>query len=345
MYLLDEPSYAYLLIIIPILLFIYLWIIRWKSNIQKKFISLKMIDYLSPNRSIFKGFFKFFLLIFSLLFLIIGLINPKIGTELETVKREGVDIVFAVDVSKSMLAEDIAPNRIEKAKRLVSAIINNLVGDRIGIIAYANQAIPQLPITTDYNAGKMFLQSLNTNMLSSQGTALNSALDLSTTFFNDEDQTNKVVFIFSDGEDHSEEAGSASMRAAANGIKIYTFGIGTESGGPIPVKIDGALESYKKDENGVVVITKRNIETLKLISKNANGQYLDGNNTKDVVAFVSEILKNLEKKEFEAKKFVSYKDQFQPFIFISFILLLIELFIFEKDTAWLKKLNLFNENK
>tara|TARA_Y100000996_G_scaffold396591_1_gene362841 strand:+ start:1983 stop:2837 length:855 start_codon:yes stop_codon:yes gene_type:complete len=279
----------------------------------------------------------------SLIFLVIGLINPKIGTELETVKREGVDIVFAIDVSKSMLAEDIAPNRIEKAKRLVSAIINNLVGDRIGIIAYANQAIPQLPITTDYNAGKMFLQGINTDMLSSQGTALNSALDLSATYFNDEDQTNRVVFIISDGEDHSEEAESASLRAAKSGIKIYTFGIGTDTGGPIPIKRNGVLESYKKDQNGEVVITKRNPKILKIISDNSNGQYIDGNNTREVVGSVIEILKNLEKKEFEAKKFVSFKDQFQLFVFISFILLLVELFIFEKETEWLKKLNLFNE--
>tara|TARA_B110000444_G_scaffold258392_1_gene299204 strand:- start:26314 stop:27120 length:807 start_codon:yes stop_codon:yes gene_type:complete len=267
------------------------------------------------------------------------------GTELETVKREGVDLVFAVDVSKSMLAEDVAPNRIEKAKRLVSEIINNLVGDRIGIIAYANQAIPQLPITTDYNAGKIFLRSLNTDMLSSQGTALNSALDLSSTYFNDNDQTNRVVFIFSDGEDHSEEAGSASIKAASEGIKIFTFGIGTESGSPIPIKINGVLESYKKDENNEVVITKRNSEILKEISENANGKYIDANNTKEVIEFVSEVLKNLEKKEFEAKNFVSYKDQFQPFIFAAFILLLMELFVFEKETVWLKKLNLFNEKK
>ena len=344
MYLLDEPTYAYFFLMIPILFVLFLWIIKWKSNTQK-FISIKMIEYLSPNRSRLKIFFKFLLLILSLSFLIIGLINPKMGTELETVKREGVDLVFAIDVSKSMLAEDIAPNRIEKAKRLVSAIINNLVGDRIGIIAYANQAIPQLPITTDYNAGKMFLQSLNTEMLSSQGTALNSALDLSSSYFNDEDQTNRVVFLISDGEDHSEEAEIASIRASDRGIKVFTFGIGTESGGPIPIKIKGVLESYKKDENGEVVITKRNTKTLKLISKIANGQYIDGNNTKEVVSFVTEILKNLEKKEFDAKKFVSYKDQFQIFTFISFILLLIELFIFEKETLWLKKLNLFNEKK
>ena len=202
--------------------------------------------------------FKFSLLIISIISIIIALINPKIGTELETVKREGVDIVFAVDVSKSMLAEDIAPSRIEKAKRLVSAIINNLAGDRIGIIVYASRAIPQLPITTDYSAGKMFLQAINTDMMSSQGTALKSALDLSGTFFNDEDQTKRVVFLISDGEDHSEEGQSAAIRASSKGIKIFTFGIGTESGSPIPIKNNGVLETYKKDEKGEVVITKKN---------------------------------------------------------------------------------------
>ena len=343
MYILDDISFSYLFLLIPILVVIFILAFRWKVKTQKRIISTKMINILIPNRSNFKIIFKFFLFIFSILSLIIALINPKIGTELETVKREGVDIVFAVDVSKSMLAEDIAPSRIEKAKRLVSAIINNLVGDRIGIIVYSSRAIPQLPITTDYSAGKMFLQSINTDMMSSQGTALDSALDLSVTFFNDEDQTNRVVFLISDGEDHSEEAQSAAERASSNGIKIFTFGLGTESGSPIPIKNNGVLETYKKNEKGEVVITKKNPEILRQISKVSGGRYIDGNNTEKVLDFVSEELKNMEKKEFEAKKFVSYKDRFQLFLFISFLLLTIELFIFETETLWLRKLNLFNE--
>ena len=218
-----------------------------------------------------------------------------------------------------------------------------MVGDRIGIIVYSSRAIPQLPITTDYSAGKMFLQSINTDMMSSQGTALDSALDLSVTFFNDEDQTNRVVFLISDGEDHSEEAQSAAERASSNGIKIFTFGLGTESGSPIPIKNNGVLETYKKNEKGEVVITKKNPEILRQISKVSGGRYIDGNNTEKVLDFVSEELKNMEKKEFEAKKFVSYKDRFQLFLFISFLLLTIELFIFETETLWLRKLNLFNE--
>jgi Ca-activated chloride channel family protein len=301
------------------------------------------MERLSPNRSFFKPLFKLLLVSFSFILLVFGLVNPKIGTELETVKREGVDIVFIVDVSKSMLAEDIAPNRLEKSKRLVSAIINQLVGDRVGIIAYAAQAVPQLPITTDYGAAKMFLQSLNTDMISSQGTAVDSALDLSSTYFNDADQTNRVVFLISDGEDHSDAAEDAARRANESGIKIFTFGVGTELGAPIPIKRNGIVETYKKDLDGNTVITKKNPEILKTIAEVSNGEYYDGNDTELVLNFIQETLKEMDKKEFEAKKFVSYKDQFQVFLLIGFILLLLEVFIFETKTKWVQKLNLFNE--
>ncbi len=343
MYQIDEPIYFYLLMILPIIWLGYLLLYRWKIKIQAIFADKILMERLSPNRSFFKPLLKLLIISLSLIFLIFGLVNPKIGTELETVKREGVDIVFIIDVSKSMLAEDIAPNRLEKSKRLVSAIINQLVGDRVGIIAYAAQAIPQLPITTDYSAAKMFLQSLNTDMLSSQGTAIDSALDLSSTYFNDSDQTNRVVFLISDGEDHSDGAEDAARRASDFGIKIFTFGVGTESGAPIPIKRNGVVETYKKDLEGNIVITKKNPKILKTIAEATTGIYYDGNDTEQVLDFVQQNLKEMDKKEFEAKKFVSYKDQFQVFLLIGFSLLLLEVFIFETKTRWVQELNLFNE--
>ena len=343
MYQIDEPIYFYFLTLLPIIWLGYLLVYKWKIKTQSIFADKALMKRLSPNRSFFKPFLKLLILTLCILFLIFGLVNPKIGTELETVKREGVDIVFVVDVSKSMLAEDIAPNRLEKSKRLVSAIINQLVSDRVGIIAYAAQAIPQLPITTDYGAAKMFLQSLNTDMLSSQGTAVDSALDLSRTYFNDEDQTNRVVFLISDGEDHSDEAEKAAIRANELGVKIFTFGVGTESGAPIPIKRNGIVETYKKDLEGNVVITKKNPAILKAISEVSNGAYYDGNDTDLVLDFVEQTLKEMDKKEFEAKKFVSYKDQFQIFLLVAFVLLLLEVFIFETKTRWVQKINLFNE--
>ena len=345
MYQIDAYEYIYLLSALPVLWLFYALYLRWKRKTQAAFARPELLELLSPNRSKFKPTLKMILLIFVIVFLVFGLMNPKIGTQLETVKREGVDIVFAIDVSKSMLAEDIAPNRIEKSKRLVSAILNQLASDRVGIIAYAAQAVPQLPITTDYGAAKMFLQALNTDMLSSQGTALDSAIDLSGTFFDDEDQTNRVIFLISDGEDHSDDAANAASRAAELGIKIFTFGVGTEQGAPIPLKRNGVVESYKKDFEGEVVITKRNQEVLEAIAAATEGTYQDGNDTQAVLDFVSEQLKAMDKKEFEAKKFVSYKDRFQPFLGAALLFLLIDLFLFETKTKWIQKLNLFNENE
>ncbi len=172
----DDKTYFYLLFIIPVMVVLFIGYQIWRRKTRRRFANPLLLRRLTPERSRYKSSMKLIFFLFGLVFLILGLANPKIGTKLETVKREGVDIVFAVDVSKSMLAEDIAPNRLEKAKRLVSEIINQLASDRIGIIAYAGQAYPQLPITTDYGAAKMFLQSMTTDMLSSQGTAINEAI-------------------------------------------------------------------------------------------------------------------------------------------------------------------------
>ena len=284
----------------------------------------------------------FFLL--GITFLTLGLVNPKIGTKLETVKREGVDIVFAVDVSKSMLAEDIAPNRLEKSKRLVSEIINQLASDRIGIIAYAGQAFPQLPITTDYGAAKMFLQNMNTDMLTSQGTAINEAIELATTYYDDEEQTNRVLFIISDGEDHSEGTTLKAVDDAVEaGIQIFTIGVGKSKGAPIPIKRNGVVESLKKDRQGEVVITKLNEVVLLDIASEGNGEYIDGTNTGDAVEQIKGILIQMDKTEFEAKQFAEYKDQFQWFLGAGLLFLFLDVFILDKKTKWLKKLNLFNE--
>lgn len=230
MYQLEETFYFYILFIIPFMIVGFILLSSWKKNIQKKYISENLLKVLSPDRSTFKPKIKLFFLILFLLFSTIALVNPKVGTELKTVKREGVDIVFALDVSKSMLAEDIAPNRLEKAKRIVSELINTLNNDRVGIIAYAASALPILPITDDYSTAKTFLQSLNTEMLSSQGTAIAESINLAKKFFDNEDQTNKVLCILSDGEDHEIENQNIIQLAQQSGITIITVGLGSQKG-------------------------------------------------------------------------------------------------------------------
>ena len=343
---LDEKIYFYLFLIIPVMIVIFVTLQIWKKRTQRKFADLTLLKRITPNSSNFKSTLKLIILLFGLSFLIIGLVNPKIGTKLETVKREGVDIVFALDVSKSMLAEDIAPNRLEKAKRLVSEIINQLGSDRIGIIAYAGQAFPQLPITTDYGAAKMFLQSMNTDMLSSQGTAINEAINLATTYYDDEQQTNRILFIISDGEDHSEGITiDAVDKAVEEGIRIFTVGVGQAKGAPIPIKRNGVVQSLKKDAQGEVVITKLNEEILKEIANEGNGEYINGSNTDEAVEFIKQQLNQIDKTEFEAKQFAEYKDQFQWFLGVGLFFLFMDIFLLERKTKWLKKLNLFNENE
>ena len=341
---LDEKKYLYLLLILPLVVLVFLFNLYWKRKKQREFGDLEMVKRLSPDSSMFKPVLKIIIFILAVLGLIVGLVNPKIGTKMETVKREGIDIVFAVDVSKSMLAEDVAPNRLEKTKQIVSQIINQLGSDRIGIVAYAGNAFPVLPITTDYSVAKMFLQSMNTDMVSSVGTSFNEAIRLSSTYFDDK-KTSKLLIMISDGEDHNEGAEAAAEEAAKLGIKIITIGVGTEKGGTIPLKQNGVVQGFKRDGNNEVVITKLVPESLTLIAKTTKGGYINGNNTKDVLAYVKNALNNIQKTEFEATEMADFQSQFQWFLGFAFLLLFADVFLLERKTSWVKKLDLFNENK
>jgi Ca-activated chloride channel family protein len=341
---LDEKIWFWTILVIPAIVLVFILVQVWKKSAQKKFANLALLKRLSPNQSLFKSVLKLVVLCAAFLFLVLALVNPKIGTKLETVRSQGVDIVFAVDVSKSMLAEDIAPNRIEKSKQLVTQIINSLGSDRVGIIAYAGKAFPQLPITTDYAASKMFLQNMNTDMMTSQGTAIREAIELAKTYYDDEEQTNRILVIISDGEDHEGDAAEIAEEANDQGIRIFTIGVGNENGGPIPIKRNGVILNYKKDRNGETVITKLNEDTLREIAQEANGVYINGSSTSEVVDTIKDLLDKMDKKEFESKQIADFKDQFQWFLGFGILFLFIDIFLLERKTEWLKKLNLFNEN-
>ena len=344
MYQFEEPIYFYVLFAIPVMAVLFMLALIWRNRTQHKFANNGLLKKLAPNRSVFKSVLKFLVLSLALVLISFALVNPKIGTKLETVKREGVDIVFALDVSKSMLAEDVAPNRIQKSKQLVAQIINSLAGDRVGIIGYAGSSFPQVPITTDFSAAKLFLSSMNTDMVSSQGTAISEAISMAQTYYNDEEQTNRVLFIISDGEDHEGNVSAIVQEATELGIRIFTIGVGTKKGAPIPIKRNGILQSYKRDQNNEKVITRLNVETLNEISTLADGEYIDGSSTKEVVEAVTAILNGMNKTEFEAKQYTDFKDQFQWFLLGALFLLVIDVLLLERKTAWVKKLNLFNED-
>jgi Ca-activated chloride channel family protein len=324
---------------------VFLLVLWWKKRTQKKFSNPELLEKIAPNTSTFKNTLKLVILILGISFLVISLVNPKMGSKLKTVKREGVDVVFALDVSKSMLAEDIAPNRLEKAKQIISKIIEKLGSDRVGVIIYAGNSYPLLPITTDHAAANMFLQNANPDMVSSQGTAINEALELAQTYYNNDEQTNRFLIIISDGEDHQQETKQMAQNLSNDGVKIYTVGVGTEKGGPIPMRLNGAMIGYKKDRKGETVITKRQPDVLAEIADVANGRFIDGNITEEPVKQLSEIIANAQKNEFETKQFSDYKDQFQWFLGIAIVFLLLDIFLLDKKTMWVRKADLFNEEK
>ncbi|MFY0628741.1 MAG: VWA domain-containing protein [Flavobacteriaceae bacterium] len=342
MYKIEEPIYFYLFGAIPVIVLIFLLMSWWKKRTQRKFASHSLLLKLAPNISVFKSVLKLLFFIIGISFLILALVNPKMGTKLKTVKREGVDVVFALDVSRSMLAEDIAPNRLEKSKQIISKIIDKLGSDRVGVIIYAGNSYPLLPITTDHAAAKMFLQNASPDLVSSQGTAINEALDLAKTYYNNDEQTNRFLIIISDGEDHQEETKQVAQNIADEGVKVYTIGVGTEKGGPIPLKINGSLIGYKKHK-GETVITQRKPKVLQAIADASSGSYIDGNITDKPVKIIEDIIGNAQKTEFETKQFSDYKDQFQWFLGIGILFLLLDIFLLNKKTKWLRKVDLFNE--
>lgn len=342
MLILEDKIYFWFLLAIPLVIIIALGVQTWKKKTRRKFADTHLFPFLTPDLSKLKPALKIVVLCLAIACFTLALVNPKLGSKMETVKREGVDIVFALDVSKSMLAEDIAPNRIEKAKQIISQNINNLMGDRVGIIGYAGSAFPQIPITTDYASAKTFLQAMNTDMVSSQGSATGDAIELAKGYYNDANVLSRVLIIIGDGEDHGSEFQAAAEAAATEGIRIVTIGVGTPKGGPIPIK-NGRNQTYKKDQNGETVITRASQETLESIAEIGNGIYIDGSNTAITVEELAKFLQNLEKTEYESMQYANYQHQFQWFLGFGILFLVLESLLLNRKTKWLTKLDLFDE--
>jgi Ca-activated chloride channel family protein len=345
MYELDNPYYFYLLLLIPVVLLLYVGYVLWQKRVRKHFGDAALLEKMAPERSATKPVLKLLLWLLILLFLAIGLVNPRVGSRLENVKREGIDLVFALDVSKSMLTEDERPNRLEKAKLIMSRTLDELVADRVGMIVYAGQAYPQLPITTDYGAARLFLKTIDTELIPSQGTAISEAIELAVKYFDDEQQKNRLLVILSDGEDHEDGYTEAAREAAAKGIQIITIGIGTEQGAPIPDIRNGVRIGYKRDRNNEVVVSQLKPELLLQIAELANGKYVHGTSVKGTVEGLMAQIEQMEKQEFESQIFADYEDQFQWFLAIALLLLAIDVFVLERKTQWFKKLGLFKEEK
>jgi len=337
----EHPDYFYALIAIPVLTTLFVWMMLWKKTALKRYGEWMLLNRLIPAISSGRMILKFVFLMMAYLFLIIGLANPQIGSKLVEGERKGIDIMIALDVSNSMLAQDIEPNRLERARQAISKLIDKLGNDRLGIVVFAGNAYVQLPITTDHAAAKMFLSTISTKVVPTQGTAIGEALELAAKSF-DSDKHSKAIVVITDGENHEDDAIKMAETVAEQGINVYTIGMGLLEGVPIP-EVDkyGRQTGYKKDRQGNTVVTRLNEKMLKDIAQAGKGSYVRANNTQAGLNKVFEEINKLEKTEFESKSFSDYESRFQYFIALSLLFLFFELLIFERKSKRLSRIELF----
>ena len=337
----DNIDFLYFLALIPLIAIGLYFYNRWQKKSIEKFGDENLVTELMQNHSKARKNIKNTLFIFSIAFLIIGISNPQIGTKMEEVKREGVDLMIAIDLSHSMMAQDIKPNRLERAKQAISRLIDKLEGDRIGLVVFAGEAYVQLPITTDYSAAKLFLSTVNTSIIPTQGTKIGNAIDLCIKSFDQENNQNKAIIIITDGENHDEEAISSAKIAQEQNIYIHTLGMGLTKGGPIPIYNKyGRTSEFRKDGEGNIIITKLNETILKEIAQAGMGTYIRANNSKSGLSVLFDEINKMEKKEIGTMIFTNYKDRFQIFIGISLILLILNLIILQRKNNWKTNINL-----
>jgi Ca-activated chloride channel family protein len=339
----EHTDFLWALLLIPALTGIFIWMMIWKKRALQRFGEWTIIHRLLPGQSNGRVIAKFILLMIGYGFLIVGIANPQLGSKLVEGERKGIDIIIALDVSNSMLAEDIKPSRLEMSKQAISKLIDNLGNDRIGIVIFAGNAYTQLPITTDYSAAKMFLSNIDTKIVPTQGTAIGEAIELAVGAFDDETHS-RAIIIITDGENHEDDALKASKDASEKGIIVYTVGMGLPEGAPIPeYNKYNQMVGYKKDRDGSTVVTKLDEAMLQQIASAGKGVYVRANNTQSGLKTILEEINKLEKTKFESRMFSDYEDRFQYFIAVSLIFLLLELFIFERKSKWLSKINFFGK--
>lgn len=341
----QNSYFFFAFLVIPMIILVYFLMLRWRKKARARFGDTEVISKLYPEASETKRTWKFILFTIAFALLILGLINPMIGTKLENVKRNGADLMICLDVSNSMKAEDLSPNRLERAKLAIDRLLQKLDGDRVGIIVFAGEAYVQLPITSDYSAAKLFLESINTNLVPTQGTNIGEAIRLSIKSFGKDEGKNKAIIIITDGEDNEAAGVQAAELAAEKGISIHTIGMGSVQGAPIPEYRNGQQEGYKKDKSGNTVVTKLNEQILQEIAATGSGVYVHATNSDAGLNSVLDAIDKLEKKQFESKMYSDYEDRFQWAIAPALLLLLIETFISERRSRIYSRLKIFEDDK
>ncbi|MDD3876044.1 MAG: VWA domain-containing protein [Bacteroidales bacterium] len=337
----ENPQILYALFLLPLFILVFVMYLNWRNKALRSFGDFFVVNRLIPDASKGRKIFKFLLFLTAMLFLIFAMANLQIGSKLENVKRSGIDIIIALDVSNSMMAEDISPNRLERSKMAISRMIDKLENDRIGIIVFAGKSFTQLPLTHDKAAAKMMLSSISTNSVNTQGTAIGGAIHHAISSFDKNDFKNKSIIIISDGENHEDDPYSAAQVAQTNSILIHTIGIGSPEGVPIPLFRGNQRTGFRTDRDGNTVVTKLDEASLRRIASITGGTYVRATNTDLGLDHIFDEIKKMEKQEYESKVFSSYESRYPYFLSITILCLLLELFIFERKGKWFRDIRLF----
>lgn len=337
----EHTIYFYAFAAIPVMLLLVIWYFISCKKKLKRLGDATLVQQLIPYSSRRKRIAKVILFLLGFSSLIIALCNLQTGSKLTEVKRDGADIIVCLDVSNSMLAQDLIPNRLTRAKYALEKMIDLLEGDRLGLVIFAGEAYVQLPITTDYNAAKMFLESIGPGMVPVPGTNLADAIKKASESFSNDEGKNRAIILITDGENHESEAIEAADEAGKKGIMISTIGIGSQNGVPIPLIENGVVKGYRKDKEGQTVVTKLNADLLKTIAGKANGVFVQASQSDLGLGAVLDKIGELDKAQLESKMYTDYEDQFQWFLGLALILFFVEFLISERVSEWFKKINLF----
>ena len=333
-------EFLWLLLAIPVLVATHIWITHRKHQQLQQFGDPELMAELMPNASKIRPHVKFALMLTALALLIIGIARPQYGTKEQTVKRQGIEVMIALDISNSMLAEDVAPNRLERAKQMLSKLVDQMVDDKLGLVVFAGDAFTQIPITCDYVSAKMYLQSITPELIPAQGTAIGKAITTCVSSFGSEDtDKSRAIILITDGENHEDNAQEAAKMAKEKGIHVFVVGIGKPEGSPIP---DGR-GGFKKDKQGTVVVSRLSEEMCQEVAAAGGGMYVRADNSNTATRALEKEIEKLGKQEIETKVYSDYNEQYQSFIFIALLLLVIDFFIFSRKNKSISRINLFGD--
>lgn len=335
----EDPIYLWMLLIIPILVLVRFIVWRKRKHNLRKFGDPSLLKEMMPDVSKYRPTIKFCLLLSAITILIFMIARPQVGSKISHEKREGIEVLIALDISNSMLAQDVIPSRLEKSKLLIEDLVDHFTNDKVGLVVFAGDAFVQLPITNDYVSAKMFLQNINPSLITTQGTDLARAISLSQSCFTQREHIGRAIIVITDGEDHEGGALEAAREAYKKGINVFILGVGTSKGAPIPDGNGG----YLKDNSGQIVLSALNEQMCQQVAKAGNGVYIHVDNTSDAQEKLNKELSKLQSGISDTVVYSEYNEQFQIFGIILLLLLIVETILLESRNPLFKQINLFRD--